>query len=92
MEIKALLKKAGIEAAEFSVGLFAEMRRKHRSVKGEVGQHGVVTARQAGAVGCFDFTICFSDVVLEDQCRLIGFSGGFGELYCMSDISKEQTE
>lgn len=37
MEIKALLKKAGREAAEFSVGLFAEMRRKHRSVKGEVG-------------------------------------------------------
>lgn len=33
MERKAFLKKSGREADEFSVGLFAEMRRKHRSVK-----------------------------------------------------------
>lgn len=37
MERKAFLKKVGREADEFSVGLFAEMRRKHGSVKGEAG-------------------------------------------------------
>lgn len=37
MERKAFLKKAGREADEFSVGLFAEVRRKLRCVKGEVG-------------------------------------------------------